>query len=343
MARHARVVVTEVVAARRGHQDVLVVRDGGGVAERAYVVTALTGPVAVDDEVLMNTTAVDLDLGTGGNHVVSTNLTTGAFETPSGGHIMKLRYTPHQVDTGAVEEHLDSLADTLDGVPVVACTLHSQVPLVVLGARSVDPTLRIAYVMTDGGALPMTFSRLVAAMVEDGLLAAGTVSAGHAFGGMREAVGVPSALVAARHDAGADLVVVGMGPGVVGTGHRLGTTALEAAPIMDTTAALGGEPILCVRASEGDTRPRHRGVSHHTTTVLDLVRSAVTVPVTAVIDDRFEPWSDRHRIVSVPDVDGPGLLRSAGMRVTTMGRGPDRDRLFFDVAAAAGVVAAQEA
>lgn len=341
MARHVAGVVTGVLDERAGHQDILVTRDGGDGAEKAYVVTGLTGPVRVGDRVSLNTTAVDLGLGTGGWHVVAANLTRPDLDTAGGGHIMKLRYTPLQVDTGAAEEHLDTLPTDLGGVPVVACTLHSQVPLVVLGALSVAPRLRIGYVMTDGGALPLPFSRLVATMQQRGLLGAGTVTAGHAFGGDREAVGIPSALALARHDAGAQMIVVGMGPGVVGTGHRLGTTALEAAPVLDTAAALGGDPVLCVRASQGDGRERHRGLSHHTATVLDLVRSAVTVPVTPAVVDEIAPWADRDRVVTVRDVDGGALLDAAGIRVTTMGRGPDEDRLFFDTAAAAGVVAAR--
>jgi hypothetical protein len=115
-------------------------------------------------------------------------------------------------------------------------------------------------------------------------------------------------LVLARHVARADVVVAGLGPGVVGTGSALGTTAVEAATVLDSTAALGGRPILCARVSDADDRDRHRGVSHHTRTVLDLVRSAVEVPTG---DD-------------VPDVD-----------VTTMGRSIDDDPLFFAACAAA--------
>ena len=174
-----------------------------------------------------------------------------------------------------------------------------------------------------------------------GWLSAGTITAGHAFGGQREAVGVPSALALARHDAGADLIVVGMGPGVVGARHRLATTALEAAPVLDTAVALGGRAVCCARASSGDARQRHRGLSHHTATVLDLVRSAVEVPVPSRLVPELEPWSDRHRIIDVPEVDAADLLATEDLQVTTMGRGPDQDALFFDTAAAAGVAAAR--
>lgn len=341
MASFVTAAVTEIHRERAGFQQVMILRDGAEAAEKAYVITQITGRVSVGDAVLANTTAVDLGLGTGGYHVVSTNLSRGAYNTVGGGHIMKLRYTPMQLDTGAAEEHLAMLPVGIDGAVVVACTLHSQVPIVVVAALAARPGLRIAYVMTDGACLPLAFSELVIAMSERGLLAAGTVTAGHAFGGTREAVGIPSALALARHDAGADLVVVGMGPGVVGTGHRLGTTALEAAPILDTTVALGGVGVLCVRASEADARARHAGMSHHSATVLDLVRSSVEVPVTPALADALGPWRDRHHVVEVTGVDGAALIADSGLAVTTMGRGPLEDRLFFNTAAAAGVAAAE--
>lgn len=333
-------VVAEVLSERPGIQRVRV-QMANGTSARAYVITQLTADVVVGDEVLCNTTAVELGLGTGGWHVVSTNLTRGAYATAGGGHIMKLRYTPMQLDTGAAEEHLDSLPDRIDGAVVVACTVHSQVPGVIVGIRSRRPKTRVAYVMTDGASLPLAFSGLVADMNERGWLQAGTVTAGHAFGGDREAVGVPSALALARHDANAEVIVVGMGPGVVGTGHRLGTTALEAAPVLDMAVALGGSPVLCTRASSGDARPRHRGLSHHAATILDLVRSRVSVPVPSRLVAEVAPWHDRHDCVAVGDVSGAELLEAEEMQVTTMGRTPRQDELFFDAAAVAGVHAAR--
>ena len=54
---------------------------------------------------VLNTTAVDLGLGTGGWHVVHWNLAREELDEPGPGHIMKLRYTSLQVDAGAAEEH----------------------------------------------------------------------------------------------------------------------------------------------------------------------------------------------------------------------------------------------
>ena len=77
--------VTEILSERPGLQRVLV--DG----ERAYVLTQLTGDVAVGDDVVMNTTAVELGLGTGGWHVVHWNLNRRELDQPGPGHIMKVR------------------------------------------------------------------------------------------------------------------------------------------------------------------------------------------------------------------------------------------------------------
>src|SRR4051794_10905427 len=300
--------VTEVLLERTGLQRVLV--DG----EAAYVLTELIGPVAVGDDVVINTTAVELGLGTGGWHVVHWNLSRREWSQPGAGHVMKLRYTSLQADTGVAEEQHAALPGQLDGMPVIAIGVHSQLAAVAAAFAEQAPGRRLVYVMTDGGALPIALSDLVAALTEKHLVAA-TVTAGHAFGGALEAVNVPSALVLARHVLYADAVVAGTGPGVVGTGTELGTTALEVAPILDAASALGATPIMCVRASSGDERDRHHGLSHHSVTALRLTRRPVVVP-------------------APPDV--AALLETAGIDVTTMGRTPREDPLFFETAAAAG-------
>jgi len=324
--------VHEILEERSGLQRVRL-----GDRSRAYVLTQLTGPVSVGDEVVVNTTAVELELGTGGWHVVHWNLSRRDWAAPGPGHIMKLRYTSLQVDAGAGEEHHPEVREELDGLPVVVCSLHSQVPGVVVAARAERPDIRIAYVMTDGAALPLALSDLVAAMTARGLIV-GTVTAGHAFGGDLEAVNVCSALTLARHVLGADVVVVAMGPGVVGTGTRLGTTALEVAPALDAAAWLGGQPIACVRVSDADPRPRHRGVSHHTLTALAAVRSEAHVPLPPGC---LLELDGRHHVVVIEPPDVPALLDREGLRVTTMGRSAASEPSFFAACGAAGVLAAR--
>lgn len=322
-------VVTALLEERPGLQRV----DTG--LGRAYALTQLTGPVAVGDHVVLNTTAVELGLGTGGWHIVHWNTARAVFDQPGPGHIMKLRYTSLQVDAGSTEEHDPTSPTDLGGMPVVVGGLHSQVPGVAAAIRATAPTARLTYVMTDGAALPIVISDLVEAMTRVGLIDA-TITAGHAFGGDLEAVSVPSALALARHVTHADIAIVAMGPGVVGTGSPLGTSALEVAPVLDAAAALGGRPVAVLRMSDGDQRERHRGVSHHSRTALDLVRSSVLVACPE--EGAFEHERHDVRVVAGPDV--PHLLDQLGLEVTTMGRGPADDPLFFRATAAAGALAA---
>jgi hypothetical protein len=319
--------VTEILSERDGLQRVAT--DAG----RAYVLTGLIGTVAAGDPVVLNTTAVELGLGTGGWHVVHWNLARRAWSQPGPGHIMKLRYTSLQSDTGAAEEHRPDLPEALDGMPVVACSLHSQVGVVAAVVRHLRPAARIAYVMTDGAALPLALSDLVHALASRGVVDT-TVTAGNAFGGELEAVSVPSGLALARHVAGADLAVVGMGPGVVGTASGLGTTAVEAAAVVDAAHGLGARVALCCRASGVDSRERHRGVSHHVHTILRLAAHRPEVPLPATL----APQVAGATVVEGPDA--AGVLKALDLTVTSMGRGPADDPPFFAAATSAGAWAA---
>lgn len=334
------VTVTELISERPGLARVRVrAAEPDAPDERAYALTDVTGPVAVGDEVVVNTTAIDLGLGTGGWHVVHWNLSRREWSAPGGGHIMKARYTSIQHEMAVAEEQ-GGAADDLGGIPVVACSLHSQVGVVAAVLGHLRPDLRVAYVMTDGGALPLALSDLVVQLRERHLLV-GAVTTGHAFGGDVEAVTIPSGLAVAAGALAADVVVAGMGPGVVGTGSRLGFTGLDQATILDAASWLGGAPVMCLRASSGDARDRHQGVSHHSLTVLDATRSGVDVAVPQGLD-RIEGPA-RHTVVEVETPDVAAVLSDADLRITTMGRGPDEDPLFFRVAAAAAVHAAATA
>jgi hypothetical protein len=315
-------------------------------ASGAYVLTAVTGPVATGDRVVVNTTAVDLGLGTGGWHVVHWNLERDAWAGGGGGHILKVRYTSVQTDTGVAEEQGGGVASDLAGMPVVVCGLHSQIAPVAAAIRARRAPCRIAYVMTDAAALPLALSDLVFELRCAGLLDL-TVTAGQAFGGEMEAVNVPSALCLARQR-GADVAVVAMGPGGVGTATELGFGALEVGSVLDAASWLGATPIACVRYTTADRRHRHDGVSHHTLTTLGrATHRPALVPVPAgelagTIRAQLTAAgiAGRHRIVTVDVPDVVAVLDAAGIEVATMGRRPADDPAFFTVAAAAGVAAA---
>lgn len=315
MPSYRTATVEEILSERPGLQRVL----AGG--ERAYVLTQLTGPVAPGNKVVLNTTAVELGLGTGGWHVVHWNLDRHEWSEPGPGHILKLRYTSLQVDTGAEEERVDP-PRSLGGIPVVACGLHSQVACVAVVVKHLRPHARVAYIMTDGGALPLALSDLVHDLRQASLLDL-TVTAGHAFGGELEAVNLHSGLGLARHH-GADVVIAGIGPGVVGTGTALGHTGLDVVNILQAAAAMDGRPILAQRFSAVDGRERHRGISHHSATALEL--------------SSVRPLDTTAWVADTPDVGA--LLAGQGLRVVSMGRGPEDDPAFFQWSGAAGVVAA---
>jgi hypothetical protein len=122
--------VVRILQDRPGLQRVEV--DLGDGPERAYVLPQLTGTVGDGDRVVVNTTAVELGLGTGGWHVVHWNLERDGWSEKGPGHIIKGRYTSLQADVGSTEELQESLqdVDSIDGMAVVAAPLHSQLPAV---------------------------------------------------------------------------------------------------------------------------------------------------------------------------------------------------------------------
>ena len=204
---------------------------GPGTRVRALAYTALVGDGGTDvvgQRVILTAAALARGLGTGGlAMVVAFPDSLPADPPPAPGHIVKARYTPTQYLTLGVDEQESphhrvlATAEHLGGMPVVVADLHSAVPAILAGVRAVDPALRVAYVHTDGAALPIWFSRTVAALRATGWIGA-TITTGQSFGGDLEAVTVHSGLLAARHVAGADLAVVAQGPGNLGTGTPWG-------------------------------------------------------------------------------------------------------------------------
>jgi hypothetical protein len=264
---------------------------------------------------------------------------------------MKLRYTSLQVDVVASEEKFPELADvtSIDGMPVVAAPLHSQVAGVAVAFKHSRPDAKLVYVMTDGGSLPIAISDLVWQLRERSLIDA-TVTCGQAFGGDHEAVSLHSALAIARHIEHADAAVVAMGPGSAGTASRLGFSGIQLGSVLDTTVGLGGVPIAALRISRADPRERHRGVSHHSITALmAATRSRVRVAVpedswndvcAALIDHELDP-AGRHEMTAVPPTGIVELMTAQGLSIDSMGRAADVDPILFEAAAAAGVAAAR--
>jgi len=325
--------------------------DVDGAARVALAYPALVGAPQAGDEVLLNTTAVDLGLGTGGYCLVVACPARPPVDFAGPGHLVKARYTPLQATVLGVDEegspHRGAMeaADTLAGLPVVVADLHSALPAVVVGIRAARPAARIVYVMTDGGALPLWFSRSVAELRERSLLAA-TITVGQAFGGDHEAVTLHSGLLAAYAVEHADVVVVAQGPGNLGVATPWGFSGVAAGDAINAVAALDGVPVACLRISAADPRERHQGISHHSRTAygrVALARARVVVPRfgtpldAAVAKDLADSGiTARHDIVG-QNVDGLlAALRASGLALSTMGRGLEADTEYFLAAAAAG-------
>ncbi|HEY6835264.1 MAG TPA: DUF3866 family protein [Gaiellaceae bacterium] len=321
------------VSLRRGRVSAIVEEHDGLVrlevdGEPCVAYPELTGPVAVGDDVLVNVQARELGLGSGGFDVLYANFTRGLELPPAeGAHVMELPYTPLQAAAAHAEEW-GTLAERLNGLPVVCCSLHSQVAPACAG---LGEGLRVAYVQLPGGALPLALSDTVRLLRERGLLAT-TVSAGACFGGELECVGVASALAWSAGE-GYDAVLCAIGPGIVGTGSRFGHGGLAAADAVNAASALGGAPVLAARVSNADERDRHRGVSHHTEAVLALCAGRVTVAWPEGLE--APEWVEPRREI---DVDG-WEEACAGLPLSHMGRGPDQEPWFFATAFAAGRLA----
>ncbi len=288
----------------------------------------LTGPVEEGDEVVVNVQARELGLGSGGFDVVYANLTRGLELPPEeGAHVMKLPYTPVQAAARHLEEDAP-LAQTLDRMPVVCCSLHSQVAPVCAG---IGGGRRVAYVQLPGGALPVSLSDTIRALKERGLVEL-AIAAGSCVDGDVNAVTTASALAwAGAHEY--EVAVCAIGPGIVGTGSRLGHGGLAAAEAANAAAALGGSAVLAPRISESDARDRHRGVSHHTRSVIDLCLGEIDVAWPAGLT--APAWLERR-----VDVDVTGWRDAcAGLPLAHMGLGPDQEPRFFAAAFAAGRLA----
>ncbi|MFD2371857.1 DUF3866 family protein [Brevibacillus sp. GCM10020057] len=306
---------------------------------------------------IVNTTAVRLQLGTGGYHLVvgKADQMSGCDLAPGKwGHVMKMRYSPWQLAVDCVEEQESPYHElfvrddlSLEGTPVLIGELHSLLPVAVIALKENDPAAKVVYVMPDGASLPIALSRHVHRLKQKGLLTA-TVTTGHAWGGDREAVTIHSGLLAARHVERADVIVCMLGPGVAGTGTPYAFSGIQLAEVIHAVSALGGFPLLIPRISFADPRQRHLGISHHTLALLTrYVLWPVVLSLPLLGDERDGllgkqmallakgETGKKHLIVKgrVPNIDRIARMeREYGMSFTTMGRSWQTDAVPFQTA-----------
>jgi hypothetical protein len=352
----------------------LAVDERESTRREAIADVALVGRAQVGDEVIVNVQALDLGLGSGGFDVVHVNLTRGLDgDGVDGAHVMKLNYTSLQHAVTPVEDEPLQLPV---GRPVAVLALHGQLAGLAWAFAQSAPGAKLGYVQTEGGALPGGHSRTVHMLRERELLA-GYLTAGPAFGGEGEAITTAGALHHGLRTLGWDAAVCGPGPGIVGSGSPLGHGGMVALDSAHVALALGCPTLLVARLSAGDRRTRHRGFSHHTLTVLDMLLEPVTVALPAGMrspvgsdlraelgavfaagkpsrKDKARPapaLEEERAIVDRPariarhdwrraSIDLPGYAAS-GLPAQTMGRGLTEDPLFFGAALAGGSALAE--
>lgn len=324
-----------------------------GERRPAWADTALLGEMHEGDEVVVNVAALDLGLGSGGFDVVHVNLTRGLTASgDSGEPVIKLNYTSLQHPVEPLELPVRLLSDMRakgapetggGAMPVLVLPLHGHLAPAAWAAAQASPGVKLGYVQTGGGALPGSLSRDVAQLRERGLLC-GHVTAAPAYGGEQEALSVVGALDAAARALGWDAALVGPGPGIIGSETRLGHGGMAALDNAHAALALGLPTLLSPRLSEADPRERHRGVSHHTLTVLELLLGGVEIAVPRGVADvaaqLADATGDRHKLKQAsPDLVG---YSASGLPARTMGRGLEEDQLFFAAPLAAGAALRRE-
>lgn len=320
----------------------------------AWADASMVGEIEVGDELVVNIQARDLGLGSGGFDVVHVNLTRGLHGGGDEGiHVIKLNYTSlqHPVDPVEIEHGSPDLGPK---PPTVVISLHGHLAPIAWAAARARPGLRLGFIQGAGAALPGSLSRDVAELRRRDLLC-GHITAGPAYGGEHEAISLVGGLDAAARRLGWEAAVVGPGPGILGSATRLGHGGMAALDAAHAALALGLPTLLCPRLSSSDERDRHRGLSHHTASVLELLLAPVRVPVPeaelegwpllseaapeggsaqAALDELIALCGGRHDL-AVERIDLDDYARS-GLPAQTMGRSISEDPLFFAAPLAAG-------
>ncbi len=318
-------------------------------SKRALLYKQMTKPVKVGDYVIVNTTATTLKLGTGGWDIVRHVLVEKDEVTidQDRGHIMKARYTPiqHSVHTVESEEsiHHEHFKEyfSLRGRPVLLAELHSMVPLIYYVSQEMKEKTRCVVIFDDQATLALSMSKQLSELHKENHFTSITV--GQAFGGQFEAVTVASALQYATLVTKADLIIISVGPGVVGTGTMYGFSGLELAHWSHTVSALDGIPIWIPRLSFAETRERHYGLSHHTITPLaQFTFKRAILPFPFMEEEQLahvkkqlaaQSFQTEHDIRFAKENniqhDVERALEKAARPIETMGRGYEQDPIFF--------------
>lgn len=344
-------IVREIIKSQTDYQEIRVKVDEK--LRKAINYPLFTGICSIGDKVTINTTAIELSLGTGGFDFVMFNYSNKDKELIyDKGHIMKLRYTPYQFKTLSVEEQESPYHEqikefsNLFNLPIVVGTLHSQVSIFFEAYKYFnkgDKKITV-YIMTDAASLPIQLSNSIRTLKSNSIIDY-TITIGNAFGGDYESVNIYSALAFAKQVLFADVIMICMGPGIVGTGTKYGFTGIEQGYILDAITNLGGKAIALPRISFSDSRERHKGLSHHSITILNnIVHSSCIVPFNVVDKNDLEYLKEqfrvnhlyeKHKLINMDNNNYKSIIENLLVKPSSMGRAYKDEPYLFDACIAA--------
>ena len=185
--------------------------------------------------------------------------------------MIKLNYTSLQHPVDPVEVDDTETGARSRSRPPVVISLHGHLAPVAWAAAQARPGLRVGFVQTAGGALP----GVALARRRRAARARAALRPRHRRRRLRRRARgdqrCRAALDAAARRLGWEAVVVGPGPGILGSATRLGHGGWRRSTPPTRRSRSACRPLLCPRLSSSDERARHRGLSHHTASVLELL------------------------------------------------------------------------
>ena len=122
------------------------------------------------------------------------------------------------------------------------------------GCATGAPRRRVAYVMTDGGALPLASPARSPALRDAGLARRDASRSGRRSAATSRRSTCTPACSPRATSCGADVAVVAQGPGNLGTGTRWGFSGTSAGEAVNAAATLGGRPVAVAAGLRGRRR-----------------------------------------------------------------------------------------
>ncbi|ADQ46216.1 hypothetical protein Calkro_1360 [Caldicellulosiruptor kronotskyensis 2002] len=285
-------------------------------------------------EVLVNTTARMLQLGTGGYDYI---LPFEAFKNLSKGHIMKLRYTPLQFSVLTEEEKNPDLFDKVpnfNDIIVIVCELHSMLLPLCIYLKEKVKRIKISVILNDWGMLNAKLSHNLEFLKENKFVDY-IITCQEAFNGEFECINEINSLIFSQ-SLGCDVAIISPLPGIVGTGTKFGFSSYKAVHVIEDVVRFGGRVVFPVRVSKNEKRQRHRFISHHSLTILNYVNCSVEIPIFDFEDKIFfakiykilNNYRAKHTVAVVNEIDKM-IVEKYKSIMSTMGRSYEQDCEYF--------------